>query len=139
MTPVDAAMECVGTPFKHQARLPGLGLDCAGVLVHIFKSMGLPFNDEMGYPRTPYDGQLEYILDNQPSLMRIDTSEAGEGDVLVMRIRKAPQHILIHAGYLRGQPYVIHGSEEHGKVVYHRIDQLVGSRVVRAYRIGAQE
>lgn len=139
MTVVEAALECVGTPFKHQARVLGLGLDCAGVLVHIFKSLGLPFNDEMGYPTTPYDGQLERILDDQPSLTRIAVEQSAPGDVLVMRISRAPQHILIRAEDIAGLPYVIHGSSEHGRVVHHRMDQLIGARVMRAYRIGVHE
>ena len=132
---ISAAMECEGTPFKHQGRVVGRGLDCAGVLVHVFRSMDLPYNDEMGYPRTPFDGQLENILDSQPSLERISPSEKKRGDVLCMRISSAPQHIAIFLGDISGHPYIIHGSSEHGKVAVHRLDQVWGARIVRAYRI----
>lgn len=135
MTPLIAATALVGTPFRHQGRVPGLGLDCAGVLVCCFQAMGLPYNDEMGYPRQPYDGQLEKILDAQPSLRRIALDEIAEGDVLVMRVRTAPQHVAIHAGQINGHTYIIHGSEEHGKVAHHRLDDLWRARVVRAYRM----
>ena len=134
MSPIDAAVELLDLPFKHQGR-SNLGVDCAGVLVHVFERLGLPYHDELGYPRNPYDGQLEKILDSQPSLRRIKKEEAGACDVLVMRISKAPQHIAIHAGHVDGHPYVIHGSELHGKVAYHRLDELWGGRVMRAYRI----
>lgn len=137
MTPVEAAFELLDVPFRHQGR-SRLGVDCAGVLVHIFQRLGLPYQDEMGYPMNPYDGQLEKILDAQPSLSRISKSEAGANDVLIMRISKAPQHIAIHAGEIDGHPYIIHGSELHGKVAHHRLDDLWRARVIRAYRIGVK-
>ncbi|AXA66756.1 NlpC/P60 family protein [Pseudomonas oryzihabitans] len=136
---VDIAKETLGTPFHHQGRALGVGMDCAGVLVHVLFRLGLPFNDEMGYPRSPYDGQLEKILEAQPAMRRIPVAEAGEGDVLLMRLKTAPQHIAIHAGFISGQPYVIHGSEQHGKVVHHRLDSLWNARVVRAYRLELPE
>jgi len=132
---IDAAAEVLQTPFRHQGRVAGLGLDCAGVLAHCLDALGLPYDDEQGYPRSPYDGQLERNLAAQPSLRQILTSDAEGGDVLLMRMRSAPQHIAIHAGLVRGQAYIIHGSEEHGKVAHHRLDDLWRARVVRAYRV----
>ncbi|WP_010486948.1 C40 family peptidase [Pseudomonas sp. S9] len=131
---VSAAMDLLKVPFRHQGRNK-LGVDCAGVLVHCFQALGLPHFDTQGYPRTPYDGTLEKILDAQPSLKRIPVSEAREGDVLVMRIRKEPQHIAIHAGMHHGAAYIIHSSEQYGVVVMHRADELWRARVIRAYRM----
>ena len=138
MTPDDiiaAAMECEHTPFRHQGRVPGVGLDCAGLLVHCFKRLGLPYSDERGYPRTPFDGQLQKILDRQPSLVRIPVSEASAGDWLIMRISRDPQHIALHAGFERGHPYIIHSTSESGRVVRHRLDALNRARVTGAYRM----
>lgn len=131
---ITAASECLETPFVHQGRVIGLGMDCAGVLVYCFARLGLPFNDEMGYPRNPYDGQLDKILAAQPSLRPIIKTAARRGDVLSMRIKSAPQHIAIHAGQVRGHDYIIHGSSEHGKVCMHRLCDVWGSRVMSAYR-----
>ncbi|MCY1313317.1 hypothetical protein D9M70_638270 [compost metagenome] len=109
------------------------------MLVHCFQRLNLPYHDELGYPRNPYDGQLEKILDSQPSLRRIAVEDAGPGDVLVMRMVRAPQHIAIHAGFYNGHPYVIHGSEQHGKVCLHRLDATWFGRVMRAYRFEGLE
>lgn len=136
---VAAARECLKTPFKHQGRVPGVGMDCAGLLVYCFKALSADHFDEFGYPRNPYDGQLEKILDDQPSLSRIDISDVQAGDVLAMRMKTAPQHIAIHTGIVRGHPYVIHASELHGCVVEHRLDELWGARVMRAYRLEVSE
>lgn len=136
---INAAKECLNTPFMHQGRLPGIALDCAGVLVYCFQKLGLPFNDEMGYPRNPYDGQLDKILAVQPSLFEVPKSEMRAGDVLSMRIKSAPQHIAIHAGQVRGHNYIIHGSSEHGKVCHHRLCDVWGARIVHVYRFEGVE
>ena len=126
------ATQALGTPFMHQGRIAGLGLDCAGLYVHICKELGLAHSDAKGYPRNPYDGQLEKQLDAQPCLERV--ADAQPGDILAMRISKQPQHIGIHAGFIDGHPYIIHASEEHGKTCMHRMDDLWRARVLRVYR-----
>lgn len=136
---IAAAREVEGTAFRHQGRVPGLGLDCAGVLVHCFQRLGLPYRDEMGYPRNPFDGQLEKILDSQPSLRRVDRADLQPGDVLCMRMARDPQHIAIYLGLIDGHPYITHGSSEHGKVATHRLDALWGARIVRVYRFEGLE
>lgn len=131
---VSTALLAKGTPFKHQGRVLGLGMDCAGLFVFICHTLEIPCLDATGYPRTPFGGELERQLDDQPVLRRIDVGDAEKGDILVMRMTKQPQHIAIHAGDESGYPCVIHASEMHGGVVHHRIDELWRARVVRAYR-----
>ncbi len=97
--------------------------------------LGIPYQDEKGYPRNPYDGRMEAIMDAQPSLERVPLSEAREGDWLCMRIKSAPQHLALHAGFIDGHAYIVHASEEHGGVVHHRLDDLWRARVMRAYRV----
>lgn len=132
---INFAHECDGTPFKHQGRVKGRGMDCAGLLAYCLDRAGLPYIDENGYGRNPFDGVLERALDAQPSMVRINVSEMQPGDVLLMRVLKAPQHIGIHAGVIDGHPYIIHASEQHGGVVTHRLDNLWGGRVLRVYRV----
>ncbi|WP_440466867.1 C40 family peptidase [Pseudomonas sp. YH-1] len=131
---VNTALLAKGTPFRHQGRVLGFGMDCAGLFVFICQTLGIPHQDATGYPRTPFGGELERQLDGQPALRRIDVGDAERGDILVMRMTKQPQHIAIHAGDEAGYPCVIHASEMHGGVAHHRIDSLWRARVVRAYR-----
>lgn len=131
---IAAASECLGTPFAHQGRVIGLGMDCVGVVVHCIQRLGLPYNDQVGYGRNPFDGQLDKALLAQPCLRPIPRSDMRAGDVLSMRIKHAPQHLAIHAGQLRGHDYIIHGSSEHGKVCMHRLCDVWGSRVMYVYR-----
>lgn len=133
MTPesiIAAARECIGTRFHHQGRVLGVGMDCAGVLVHILDRHGLPYTDERGYPRYPYHGLMQKILDGQPSLRKIPRRDIATGDVLLMRYRSEPQHVAIYAGRT-----IIHGSSEHGRCVEHTLDPSARFRVTAAYRI----
>jgi len=107
---IELARDCIGTPFRHQGRVPGLALDCAGLLVHVFNGLGLACNDVKGYPRRPYEGLLEEALLNQPNLVKVGKSDLQAGDVVLFRIKKEPQHIgiftgssLIHAYYATGR------------------------------------
>jgi len=126
---IELARECMGTPFKHQGRIAGVALDCAGLVVHILKSLGLPYLDDKGYPRGPFDGQLERILEAEPSLVKVPKEDMQAGDVLVLRITKAPQHLGIFTGST-----VIHTYADTGRVVEQRFANW-RRNITHVYRI----
>lgn len=125
------ARECIGTPFKHQGRIRKKGMDCPGPLIHVMKRYGLAFNDGRGYPRVPYQGMLEAIMDNQPHVKKINKFDYEVGDFLLMRFRKDPQHLAI----LSFDEKIIHSYSGIGKVVEHQCDGFWIKRVVSVYRI----
>lgn len=125
------ARECLDTPFHHQGRVPGRGLDCAGLIVHVMKSYQLPYDDLAGYPRHPYKGMLEKNLDRQSNLKKIPKAEFAPGDVLLMRFRRDPQHLAI----LSYNNRVVHAYSGVEKVVEHVVDKFWATRVVAVYRI----
>ena len=127
---IQIARDCIGTPFQHQARVPGIGLDCAGVLVHVLQSLDLPCIDERGYPRYPYRGLIKSILDSQPSLRSIPRSELAAGDWLLMRFKIEPQHVALFTGST-----MIHAYSGSGRVVEHSLDQVWKKRITHVYRI----
>lgn len=108
---IDLARECLGTPFRHQGRICGVAMDCAGIPAHIFQGLGLDYNDGEGYPRRPYRGMLETILGDQPSLEKISIADIQPGDLLLFRITTAPQHIGLYTGST-----IIHAYAPVGKV-----------------------
>lgn len=129
---INAARDVIGTPFKHQGRLPGIALDCAGVIVHVLESVGVPYNDLYGYSRLPHNGRLKAALDSQSSLIRVSNFEPG--DVLLMRFGKEPTHLAIFAGST-----IIHAYELVEKVCEHRwpdgkIHLVQSYRIVRPNR-----
>lgn len=127
---VALARECIGTPFQHQARVPGVGLDCAGVLVHILKSLDLPHTDERGYPRTPYKGLIRSILESQPCLRKISKQEMQPGDVLLMKFDGEPMHVAILSG-----ENIIHSYSRVGRAVEHGFTDEWRYRVTDVFRV----
>ncbi len=127
---IAAARACIGTPFRHQGRLPGVGLDCAGLGIVAAKAAGIDIKDFSGYPRTPFDGMLKKMFDEQQFLRQVFINEFEPGDVLLMRISVAPQHVAIYVG----NGYMIHSYSSLGKVVEQRIDDCWKKRIIAAYR-----
>lgn len=124
---ISAARECLGTRFKHQGRLVGRALDCAGVVCHVAVRIGLCYDAPTDYPRTPYQGLLESTLDGQACLERV--SDMQPGDILLMRFMTDPQHLAIWTGST-----IIHAYESVGKCCEHRMDDAWRARVMRVYR-----
>lgn len=126
---VTAARALVGTPFRHQGRVPGLALDCAGLVIAVATQLGIDHFDVPGYGQRPHRGLLEQTLDTQPSLQKIGRADYQAGDILLMRFTNEPQHLAIAAGET-----IIHSWQAAGKACEHRIDDLWTRRIVHAYR-----
>lgn len=124
---VAVARSYVGTPFRHQGRLPGEALDCAGTLVCSASECGLQVRDSPGYARRPALGLLEETLDAQPCLRRVYRPPIF-GDLLLMKFAGEPQHVALCAGET-----IIHAYEAVGKVCEHGFSDEWRSRVVRVY------
>lgn len=127
---VAAARALIGTPFRHQGRLPQVGLDCAGLGIVVAKSIGIEIKDYTGYPRTPFDGMLKKMFDEQENLQQIGIHDIESGDVLLLRITAAPQHVAIYVG----NGYMVHAYQAIGKVAEQRIDEIWTRKIVAAYR-----
>lgn len=127
---IAAARECLETPFKHQGRIPGVALDCAGLGCHVMDSLGLPYLDQVGYPRVPFKGQLEDTMEKQPHLEEVyDNSQAG--DIFLMRFGRDPQHIAIYTD----AGTIIHSWQAAEKCCEHDLTPEWKRRIVRTYRI----
>jgi len=91
-TMIDAARACIGTPFHHQGRVPGVGLDCIGLVVAALKAAGVSVRDRTDYARRPDGKSLVAALEDHGAV-RADTIRAG--DVLVFRYDRQPQHVAL--------------------------------------------
>lgn len=126
---IDAARLAIGTPFQHQGRSPWKALDCAGLIVHVAREVGIEYVDQAGYSRLPSGGMLEAALDRQPGLRQVPVSERKPGDVLLMRFKNEPQHLAIYAG-----DTIIHSYAAVRQVCEHRLDDAWLARIVGVYR-----
>lgn len=132
--PVEIARACVGTPFKHQGRIPGVALDCAGLLVHVAASLGHSVSDRADYARMPAGGQLEAaIADNVAAgiLRPVALADLAPGDMVLMRFER--EDAARHLGMVAGDT-LIHAYAVARQVVEHRIDATWRRRFVAAWR-----
>lgn len=90
---VDAARSFVGTPWHHQARVPGVGIDCVGVLVCGARRARIRVHDVPDYPTTPHG--LWLIDELAKQMVRIALADMRLGDVLAFTWQSAPWHVAI--------------------------------------------
>jgi cell wall-associated NlpC family hydrolase len=135
MIPADRVVEesrkWVGTPFLHQGRKRGIGVDCAGVVVGVAAALGLPHEDRLAYSRTPDGATLEAILDRH--LVRCGR-RLGEGHIALFRFSKHPQHVGIVTRHPSGGWGLVHGYARMGCCEETRLDERWLRRLVRVYR-----
>jgi cell wall-associated NlpC family hydrolase len=132
---VEEARKYLGTPFHHQGRLLGVGIDCVGLLANIGKTLGLFNYDNRAYGRQPVKGLLESEL--QKVADEIPAREATEGDLVLFWFAwksHAPQHVGIITD--RG---ILHTWAGGGKVVEHPMTQPWRKRMCGTYRIRGVE
>lgn len=124
---VAAARSALRTPFRHQGRIAGRALDCAGLIVHVAKTIGVAYLDVPAYGRMPHAGLLQQTLDANSCIERVATHQAG--DILLMRFTGEPQHLAICAG-----ESIIHSYANAGEVCEHRLSSMWAARIVAVYR-----
>lgn len=127
----------LGTPFVHQARRRGVGVDCIGLIVGVVQGCGLPVDDRIDYARTPHAGELARELGAQ--LDRIEVAEAAPGDVVLIAWRRSPMHVGWLTDYPHGGLALLHATEAVGCVVEHRVDAYWRGLLVAAYRVRGLE
>lgn len=123
---VAAARGWLGTPFHHQGRLKGVGVDCAGVIVGVTKELGIVEVDVQGYGHRPDSRELERICHQHMTPVPVD--HAKPGDVLLIQIDKAPQHLAF-----RTDVGMLHSYAPLRRVVEHRIDEEWADIIVAAF------
>ena len=128
---ISAARGCLGTPFRHQGRVPGEALDCAGLLAEVARANGCQVIDRQGYSPEPSGDSLLRAVDAQPYLIRLPggMAEAAAGDVLALRFGGAPHHLALHCGAT-----IVHAWAAVGCVCAHELTAALQRRVVAAWR-----
>ena len=103
-------------PWSHQGRVPGVALDCVGLVVLVLDHFNL-FPDDgwkyVQYPRRPTAEFLSYFRRYGKAK---SPASALDGDVLVFNEGNHPCHCGFRTTYL-GQPGIIHAHAGMRKVV----------------------
>ena len=126
---VAEARTWLGTPFHHQARLKGIGADCAGVVGMTGAALGLISASDIpnDYAKQPNAKEMERVLEEK--LDRIPPAEAKIGDVLHFAFDRDPQHVAILTDV-----GIIHSYAQVRKCVEHSFDDTWKARLRGAYR-----
>lgn len=113
---VAEARKWIDTPFQHQGRLRGLGVDCVGLVLCVMRDLRLHdwVDDFRAYSPQPVSRMVFEICTER--LHAKPVAERLPGDVLCFRVPEAPVHVgfvtdigIIHA-YNGGKRKVV----EHG-------------------------
>lgn len=88
---VDAARECIGTPWHHQGRVVGAGLDCLGLLVHCSVAAGKEVRDETNYKRVADESRLIEALISHDA-KKVDRESIQTADILFFKMAGRMQH-----------------------------------------------
>ncbi len=123
---IDLARSTLGTPFRHQGRQPGIGLDCVGLVLWVGHRLGLTRYDLTAYSRFPRERQL---LTHAVEAGFLEAKRPFAGCVLCLRLLELPQHLAIMTD--RG---MIHACQNTGRVIEHRMDSTWRNRVVALLR-----
>ncbi len=128
-----------GTPFHHQGRLPGVGIDCIGTILVPAHRLGLTDFDFSGYGRQPDPAVMWGVLktlERSGLIRRIPKEAAIPWDLVVMRADDDPTHFawLTEIGILHTR---LRRDNQESKCVEHRLSASLRDKVVAAYRICA--
>lgn len=134
---VRAARSYIGTPFHHQGR-SRVGMDCAGLVICVARDLGIVPKDfdVPAYPRRA-DGStmIALCVENMESIALDDMLP---GDVIVVAVRRDPQHMGFVGDYRYGGFSIIHAASRRdgkGEVVETRLMFARNQQYRAAFRI----
>lgn len=125
------ARSWIGSPFHHQGRLKGIGIDCGGLIIGVGKALGVFDYDAMPrYGRQPSGTEMQEICDAY--LDRRPYAEMIPGNIALMAFVTEPQHLGIISD-LRGALGLIHVYAQARKCVEHQLDDAWRARIRSIY------
>ena len=124
---IAAARACLGTPFHHQGRSPGIGLDCIGLVITALHATELNIRDRTDYGARPDGKSLIAALEDHGA-QKVERWRAG--DILVFRYDHHPQHVALATS----ESTMIHSFAPAGKVVETHIGDYWLRRLNAIYR-----
>lgn len=98
---VAEARSWINTPYRHQGRTKGVGVDCIGVSIGLGRKFGMCAEDfdYQGYAREPDGSALMREICKYMVRRKIGPDELKPGMMLVVSFGGAPQHFAITAPY----------------------------------------
>jgi NlpC/P60 family putative phage cell wall peptidase len=123
---VAAGRTWLGTPFHHQGRMKGVGVDCVGLVIGVAQALELSDFDLTGYGHRPDSREMERLC--RAMMRRVAFARARPGDVLLFNVDGQPQHLAF-----KTDAGMLHAYAPQRRVVEHRIDDSWAARAVAAF------
>lgn len=123
---VAEARKYLGTPYHHQGRVLGHGIDCYGLVEMVARGLGFDVPEGVRYSRIPDEAQLLAYMDQYA--VQVDKRSYQLADILIVPFRGQMRHMAIVT-----EIGMIHAYEPSGMVVEHAIDDKWSRRIARAY------
>jgi cell wall-associated NlpC family hydrolase len=134
MNAATVARTFLGTPYHHQARKPGVGMDCIGLLICVARELGHvpPDFNITGYRRVPDGHSLMRHMREQ--FTEIPREQMAPGDYVCIAYDRHPHHVGIIGDYHLGGLSLIHANSKSGKVEESRLVFNESMRFVALFR-----
>lgn len=126
---VRQARTWLNTPYHHQGRLKGVGVDCAGLIIGVAHELQLSDFDIGGYTARPDGDSLRQACQAQMQCLAIEALQPG--DVLLFQFDAHPGHL----GFLSAPDTLLHAYLPRRRVVEHALDAAWWRQVVGCYRL----
>lgn len=126
MTPqdvIDQARLWIGTPYHHQGRQLGVGVDCTGLPVCVFGACGHPMQDVNGYPRVPHGSQLRAEL----AARFVKVQHMQPADILELKQHNSAE--ATHLAFYTERDTIIHANGS----VWNKINKVIEHRYVHPW------
>lgn len=140
----------LGTKYHHQGRLKKSkagagGGDCIGLIIGVIDELGLqdgegnPLSrhDEFNYSMYPERGRLVGAI--QKHLREVPEEKMTQGDVLLFRTFRDPQHVGLLTEYPTGGAGLIHCNSSAGKVVEQPLSDAWLRMLTHVYRFKTKQ
>ena len=129
---VAAARSWLGTPYHHQGRAKGAGVDCIGLIIGVAKGLGVSQFDTLSYGRLPSGAALREGLQAHAHAAQ---GAWLPGQIVLLRFDAEPAHLGIlgdYPGSANGLS-LIHAYSHSGCVTEHRLADVWRARVVQRF------
>ena len=126
---VRAARKYVGTPFMHQGRMVGIGIDCVGLVTCVQYDLGLDDLRLGAYNRQPDEDKFRAAL--LQYLDQVQFAALQLGDILTFRF-VAEQHLAFVSSL--SPLSIIHAYEKVGRCIEQPVDSVWMRRLRGCYR-----
>lgn len=135
---IDEALTWIDTPYQHQARVKGAGVDCAMLVTGVAYNIGLVTSDDLvkipNYPRDWHLHKDEPILTKimeSFGCVEINANKAKPGDIVVFQLGRCASHL----GILLQDNKVIHAfGGSINKVIVNELSGKWKERMIQVYK-----